>query len=46
MEGERKFYDQGCTDVQSDKRIDEGVLWGFSNVERMENDRIPKRLCM
>ena len=29
-----------------DKRIDEGVLWWFSHVERMENDRIVnKGLC-
>ena len=27
-----------------DKRIDEGVLWWFSHVERMENDRISKRV--
>ena len=25
-----------------DERIDEGVLWWFCNVERMENDRIAK----
>ena len=27
-----------------DERIDEGVLWWFSYVERMENDRIAKRV--
>ena len=26
-----------------DERIDEGVLWWFGHVERMENDRIVKR---
>ena len=26
-----------------DKRIDEGVLWWFGHVERMEKDRIAKR---
>ena len=26
------------------ERIDEGVLWFFSSVERMENDRIAKRV--
>ena len=26
-----------------DERIDEGVLWWFSHVERMKNDRITKR---
>ena len=25
-----------------DERIDEGFLWWFSHVERMENDRIAK----
>ena len=27
-----------------DERIDEGVLWWFNHVERMENDRIAKRV--
>ena len=27
-----------------DKRIDEGVLWWFSQVERMKNDRFAKRV--
>ena len=27
-----------------DKRIDKGVLWCFSHMERMENDRIAKRV--
>ena len=27
-----------------DERIDEGVLWWFSHVERIENDRIAKRV--
>ena len=27
-----------------DERIDEGVLWWFSHVERMASDRIAKRV--
>ena len=27
-----------------DERIDEGVLWWFGHVERMEKDRIAKRV--
>ena len=27
-----------------EERIDEGVLWGFSHVEKMEKDRIAKRV--
>ena len=27
-----------------DERIDEGVLWWFSHVEKMEKDRISKRV--
>ena len=27
-----------------DERIDKGVLWWFSHVERMENDRSAKRV--
>ena len=27
-----------------DEKIDEGVLWWFSQVERMENDSIAKRV--
>ena len=27
-----------------DERIDEGMLWWFSHVERMKNDRIVKRV--
>ena len=27
-----------------DERVDEGVLWWFGHVERMENDRIAKRI--
>ena len=27
-----------------DERIDDGVLWWFGHVERIENDRIPKRV--
>ena len=27
-----------------DERIDEGMLWWFSHVERMESDRIDKRI--
>ena len=27
-----------------DERIDEGVLWWFGHVERMENDRLAKRV--
>ena len=30
--------------VWSDERIDEDVLWWFSHVERMENDRIAKSI--
>ena len=30
--------------VGSDGRFDEGVLWWFGHVERMENDRIAKRV--
>ena len=30
--------------MQSDERIDEGVLRWFDHVERMENDRIAKRV--
>ena len=30
--------------MKSDKRIDEGVLWWFGDVERMEKDRIAKRV--
>ena len=30
--------------MQSDERIDEGVLRWFGHVERMENDRIAKRV--
>ena len=30
--------------VRVDKRIDEGVLWWFGHVERMEKDRITKRV--
>ena len=26
----------------SDERVDEGVLWWFSHVKRMENDRIKR----
>ena len=26
-----------------DERIDKGMLWWFSHVERMENDRLAKR---
>ena len=29
-----------------DERIEEGVIHWFSHVERMENDRIAKRLCL
>ena len=29
-----------------DERIEEGVLWWFSNVERMENDRFAKTVCV
>ena len=29
-----------------DERIDEGVLRCFGHVERMENDRIAKRVCV
>ena len=28
-----------------DERIDEGILWWFGHVERMENDRFAKRVC-
>ena len=28
-----------------EKGVDEGVLWWFGHVERMENDRIAKRVC-
>ena len=28
-----------------DKRIDEGVLWWFDHVKRMENDRIGRSVC-
>ena len=28
-----------------DERIDEGILRWFSHVERMERDRIAKRVC-
>ena len=28
-----------------DKRIDEGILQWFSHVEKMERDRITKRVC-
>ena len=28
-----------------DERMDEGVLWWFGYVERMENDRLAKRVC-
>ena len=27
-----------------DERIDEGVLWWFGHMERMENDKIAKRV--
>ena len=27
-----------------DERIDDGILWWFSHLERMENDRIAKRV--
>ena len=27
-----------------DERIDEGVLWWFGHVQKMENDRITKRV--
>ena len=27
-----------------DERIDEGMLWWFSHVERMEKDRVAKRV--
>ena len=27
-----------------DKRIDEGMLWWFAHVQRMERDRIAKRV--
>ena len=30
--------------IQSDESIFEDVLWEFSHVERMENDRIAKRV--
>ena len=29
-----------------DEKIDEGVLRWFGHVERMENDRITKRMCI
>ena len=29
-----------------DERIDEGVIWWFSHVERMERDRISKRVYL
>ena len=29
-----------------DERIDEGVLWWFCHVERLERDRITKRVCV
>ena len=29
-----------------DEKIDEGFLWWFSHVERMECDRIAKRVCV
>ena len=28
-----------------DEKIDEGVLWWFGHMERIENDRIVKSLC-
>ena len=34
-----------CRKIRGDGRIDEGVLWWFSRVERMENDRFAKSLC-
>ena len=38
--------DKGVVRVKKgiDERIDEGVLWWFSRVERMENDKIAKRV--
>ena len=36
-----------CTDkgvMQSDESINEAVLQWFTHVERMENDRIPKKV--
>ena len=30
--------------VQSDERVDESVLQWFGNVEKMENDRIAKKV--
>ena len=32
------------SDEGVDERIDEGVLWWFRHVERMERDRITKRI--
>ena len=32
------------SDEKVDERIDEGVLWWFGHVERMEKDRIAKRV--
>ena len=37
----REFY--GVT-KGVDERIDEGVLWWLHHLERLENDRIPKRV--
>ena len=36
--------DKKAEAVQSDERIDEGVLQWLGPVERMENDRIAKRV--
>ena len=33
----------GVTKAIDEKKIDEGVLWWFSHVERMEKDRIAMR---
>ena len=30
--------------MQSEKSLDEGLLWWFGHVERMESNRIPKRV--
>ena len=42
--GIRRMDNPKCTDKGVDERIDEGVLWWFGNVERMEKDRIAKRV--
>ena len=33
-----------CRVTEVDERIDEGVLWGFGHVIRMEDDKIAKRV--